>query len=1643
MDASWTRVCDAQSGRAFFYCAATGDTRWHAPTATAAPAPPLVVDASGHWCAPSTPPQPQPPQEPQPQPPPRVPHVVPLPPPRTHGLYVLVRATLPGAPADATVHAALWRGPQRLTAPAVLRRDAAGRALGVLGPLGAPPGRHTVLRVAHHRADGTPCALAAVALTAAPSARARAPSVLAPTPPLPDQPEHEQTQQQRQQEQEQQDQEKRHAMVLDAAACPVGAVGTRCGDAGVWLEAALVARVPEGFAGCAQGRALALARTELLAARNDLHVAVDLAAFAQNARSVEGFALPRAYDVCAHAVCRGRAAGAPAVVARHRADTPDALAAAASLAHIALDPAVAADPALCVVLDFVALEDEGEGKEGNTTRRASFAWAYAKLAGVGARARSDVQVYCGAPVVVADDAGALVPVVPALTPPDVLARAPADRPRAAARCLADSSSLVGLAVTTVPLTIYIASAARALVADGPECCCSDVAALVHALRQAAAEDTEEHVAEALERLGRCVEQLHITESPEGLAHLAAGLGTLPVGVAARLLDTALSALEQPAREDWAQLCVVASALAQRLCDEADADADAAAAATRLLAVLCSSQSPIQVVAALWACAELLPRVLCRVPSAMRDTQLTALVQMACAPDVAAAPGVADALAQLVLALCRECPAESSLLVALYAETALPVLTRAVRAGTLAVPCFRAAACAVFEACTDVPVSAVPALAAAAALVGELADAQDVACAQGLLAFWAGVARDPARLHTALVDGVGTVARTGALLAKHAALWRALLAHVVLCAQNTGSSSSSSSSSISGERDAVAGALAHTALALVAAAVAGQDGLWCTALAGGAAPHSALVALVAAVLDPACGARLDPPCAGRLLACAAQLATALVRAAVPLAPATCAPVAAALLRALAAAADPARRTRALDALTALLLAEWRATGAAAGLLAGTGAWLAGALVAHDASASAPAPAHDASAPALTPTRTARAFCAHVQETLATHVDPASRATAAVLRLAGRVAAHVRAVCTALGCAATMRLASPDVWQALLAGVLRGLGGAEGTGPADVAALTAAALVAAQRGAALAEAAGEHETAAHLLLAQHELAWALAAHRPAVAVHVLPRPEAVLCGALQALVRAGACADAQRLVQRLVRAGVLAPARAAGLAQWLGEQGAPMPAAHYLLRFDGHQLPPDVDGCTFVARAAPGTTLARLVARLRRRLGSDLVVATGAGTQSPVLRPAKFVHVTRAWAGAEDDGDEECGGDDDAAPTTAFTAFLPMLCAPCNSSRSKNGPQQDQQQKQQQKRQSTLMRHTSETAAVLLLKTRAASMDTSDTHAPDARPAGTPSSPSTAAEASDEDDYEDNDDEYILDGVTARVPTEVHASLGARGAPPPPVVRAAVVVEHALPGPLVLARVVRCACTAVARVDACAVWVARQSARLLRLCAALRAAAGPTHSSLAAASTRCPACAERLRTGQVAAVEQRLPPVPATPPTASPAALDTRGAGGEADSDAFVAAVREAAQDGTRRTLANPGVALDVLRAVLADVLADGCEDALLGLRACAVLVAREAARRHTLHDAVEAHLRRQHIRRQREHAAALPRPDWGTLRLVCPPRVAQLRADLARLGSVVGYALVLADGLSKHALTDLLAEHLRWEETLAGVFRTLP
>ena len=1597
----WTRVRDAQSGRTFFYNPVTGDTRWTAPRPDSATVPPLAVDAEGRWCLPGTSPT-TPSQLPQPAPP--LPRALALPPPRTHALYLAVRATVP--PRE-TVHAALWRGAQRLTAPAVLRADA---PVALLGPLRTPPGRTAVLRLARHRT--APHALGAVALlpapvSAVPGARARAPSVLAPTPPLPE------SQPQEPQKDEGKEQERMHEMELDAEVCPAAAVGTLCGGTAMWVEAALVAQahVPRD----ALAPALALAPDELLAGRNDLNVAVDLAAFAQNAHSVEGFALPAAFDVCAHAVCRGRAAGVPCVVARHRPGTDDALAARASLAHIALDPALAADPALCVVLDFVALEKEEGDEDDENAKRVSFAWAYAKLAGVGERARSDVQVYCGAPVVVAvGDGDTLVPVVPALTPPDVLAQA---------RARTDKSSLAGLAVTTVPLSIYLASAERCVHAaladpavaaasqvladalcsdskdDLPESSTLPVPALVHVLREVAAatvqscKDDEAAMARLVRArplFERCIDELCVATSSEDFAHLAAGLhAALPANLAARLLDHALAARHP----------VIAAALALRLAE------DDAAAVAHTLDALCSvpEGDDVDYATTLGACAALLPHV----PGTASAEPLTALLR------ATAAAGEAEALAQFVLALFDTgMPELQRALHTLCVGEVLPALTRAARTSTLAAPAFRAASCAVFHALNENEndkedkEEIAAAAGAAAALVAELADVQDLPCAQGLLAFWAWAARDPVRVRAALIGGVGTVARTGTLLAHLAVMWQALLEHAALCRMN--------SSNESEAWDAVENAIAHAVLALSDAALVGQDGLWCTGFAT-TVPHGALLALYAALAAQHDAVRTR----------CAQLAAFCARAAVPIAPALCESTSTALLRAHALAQDPTQDP-VLDALMALLLAEWRATGDAAGVLAGTRAWLAGALLSTAATPGAVS---------ASPLRVARAFYAHVQATLG------EGAPSAVLRLAARLVAHVRAACTAYTACTTASTAkqqggtaSFDAWQALLGSVLR-----DGADGAAREAFARATLAVAARCAPLAADSGVHEVAAHLWLLQHDLAWELAARAPADALRALPRPAEALRAALPAFVRAGAFSAARALVPRLVCAGVLTPANAASLRRALASTSAPIhaPAAHWLLRFDGHQLPPAIDGCAFVARTAPAVPLSRLIARLRRRLGRDLVVLP-ASEQSPVLRPAKCVYITRAWVHSDDDGEAgDTEFDVDAAPTTTFTAFLPLVCA------SQNHDQKENRNKQQgrERRQSMLMRHISETA--VLLKARTASVDTS----------GTPPE-TTEATTTEKDDFEE--DEYILGGERGHVPAEVVAGMGPKGVRAGPVAHTEISVARALPGALVLTRVVRCACTAVPRAFACAAWAARATTRLQHLCAALRAAdaaspaPGATAHALAAAAaaaTRCPACAARLRSGRAAAVERSLPSRSGTS-TSADALAESLGEALAGDGE-MAAGVREAVQEGARGCLVNPGVALEALRTALAEALAEALADGtLLSLRAGAALVAREALRRKALRDAVEAHLRREHIRRQRAHTGKedakedVKAPDWSTLRIVCPPGVSRLQKNLAQLHAVAGYALVLVDALSKHALTDLLPEHLRWEEVLAETRRDL-
>jgi len=212
-----------------------------------------------------------------------------------------------------------------------------------------------------------------------------------------------------------------------------------------------------------------------------------------------------------------------------------------------------------------------------------------------------------------------------------------------------------------------------------------------------------------------------------------------------------------------------------------------------------------------------------------------------------------------------------------------------------------------------------------------------------------------------------------------------------------------------------------------------------------------------------------------------------------------------------------------------------------------------------------------------------------------------------------------------------------------------------------------------------------------------------------------------------------------------------------------------------------------------------------------------------------------------------------------------------------------------------------------------------------------------------------------------------------------------------------------------------------------------------------------------CAKRILAGQARDVELLLPNSHIFEETdeeedsgvkVEDAKKSTSGRSKKPNMEDVVAAELMEAMRSVPRTknLDNPEFALEVLRDALAEIVSDG-QDSLLGLKRCSEIVTYESVRLKVLRNALEAQLRRNYIRVQREGGAfdgfsPSRRPDWSTLRIKSQERFERLRAWLSQLRLIVGYVFIKVDSLSKHSMTDLLQEHLHWEETVDTLFNSI-
>jgi len=539
----------------------------------------------------------------------------------------------------------------------------------------------------------------------------------------------------------------------------------------------------------------------------------------------------------------------------------------------------------------------------------------------------------------------------------------------------------------------------------------------------------------------------------------------------------------------------------------------------------------------------------------------------------------------------------------------------------------------------------------------------------------------------------------------------------------------------------------------------------------------------------------------------------------------------------------------------------------------------------------------------------------------------------------------------------------------------------------------------------------------------------------------------------------------LVKRLASEGVIDPDHKDQMLKWLCTRGTfVLPSVHYMLRFDGYQLPPDVDGNTFMVCLLPGTQLSRLLTRLRKRFGSDLTVIVDSGKCSPIFRPAKCVHIVQAWPQAEVDRwadrirnvkPERCPASVVQRPTTsAFSLFLPIYRFNEDSPQSHSFAMRMEGRDEQR----VMLSHS--TSENDFGKYRTRSVD--DSAKP---PALIMNLTSTSALAptlrvvSPERVFRDTNhlaqasvmDEFTLDGKSVKVTPEMLQDISGLLPPQAPFMRANVSVEHPVPGPLWLSRVTQMSYSEVSAVDACTGWVSLQCTKLLHLCSRLRYV-GRTGQS-GASMTRCPMCAKRLLAGQAASVELLLPNTSLFANSEDEEDQDDTKKKNSGRSkkvsmeEAIATELMEAMRNVPRnKTLDNPEFALEVLRAALAEVVSDG-QDSLLGLKQCAEIVTYESVRLKVLRNGLEAQLRRKFIREQSaspgdESNPRIRRPDWSTLRIKSQERFERLRAWLAQLRLIVGYAFIQVDGLSKHSMTDLLQEHLHWEETVESLFSAI-
>jgi len=311
-----------------------------------------------------------------------------------------------------------------------------------------------------------------------------------------------------------------------------------------------------------------------------------------------------------------------------------------------------------------------------------------------------------------------------------------------------------------------------------------------------------------------------------------------------------------------------------------------------------------------------------------------------------------------------------------------------------------------------------------------------------------------------------------------------------------------------------------------------------------------------------------------------------------------------------------------------------------------------------------------------------------------------------------------------------------------------------------------------------------------------------------------------------------------------------------------------------------------------------------------------------------------------------------------------------------------------------------------------------------------------------------------DEFTLEGKSIKITPDMLQDVSGLLPPQAPFMRANMAVERPVPSPLWLCPVTQIAYSEVSAVDACTGWVSLQCTKLLHLCSRLRCVGKPgvgagnstsvSSAQTGANMTRCPLCAKRLLTGQATSIELLLPNARLFEEADEEEDDESKKAGAarskKASLEETIASELMEAMRSVPRTknLDNPEFALEVLRAALAEIVSDG-QDSLLGLKRCADIVTYESVRLKVLRNALEAQLRRNNIREMREGSSPQRRPDWSSLRIKSQERFERLRAWLAQLRLIVGYAFIQVDSLSKHSMTDLLQEHLHWEETVESLF----